>query len=365
MHRRTDALVLLGLALAVCARNDPPAAAGSADGPCYANGTCDAGLVCTPERRCTDAAVLVCASVTCSGHGRCALEEGLPACVCDAGYRAVGLTCLDLSGCTPAPRALAACDSGDVWWFDGCGTRQERFQDCAGTGCVGSVCTEALTGMVLIDDFPGGPFWIDRYEASLFGPGVLGDMDQDADDDGKIADPVVAATHARSHGLAVDDDGGESGVTLTTRAATSAAGVLPATYVTWYQAASACTRAGKRLCTTGEFQWACQGGTAFNTYPYGMVFDGGDEPGTDCWSTNMASLVIQLTGVTTGCVTANGIHDLSGNVAEWAGYRDPTVADANGGDIGETGTNVACGEIVDYTTAQTAGWLGFRCCASP
>ena len=61
--------------------------------------------------------------------------------------------------------------------------------------------------MVELSDLAGAAFWIDRYEASLVpGRGVVGDEDQDQDDDGTIADPEVAAAHASSHGLVADDD---------------------------------------------------------------------------------------------------------------------------------------------------------------
>ena len=86
----------------------------------------------------TDADVDPCEGVTCSGHGRCLTERGVPVCVCDDGYRAVGLACVcdpdcderecgpDSCGgeCPPGCVAGEMCDEGTglcatVEWCDG------------------------------------------------------------------------------------------------------------------------------------------------------------------------------------------------------------------------------------------------------
>ena len=63
--------------------------------------------------------------------------------------------------------------------------------------------------MVLIDDYPGGSFYIDVYEGSVSALGDWGAQDQDRDKDGKLADAAMASAHAASHGWVWDDDGGE------------------------------------------------------------------------------------------------------------------------------------------------------------
>jgi formylglycine-generating enzyme required for sulfatase activity len=50
--------------------------------------------------------------------------------------------------------------------------------------------------------------------------------------------------------------------------ARSAPGAVPQGYISGDQAAAACARAGKRLCTRAEWELACRGPSS-NVYPYG------------------------------------------------------------------------------------------------
>ncbi len=216
--------------------------------------------------------------------------------------------------------------------------------------------------MVELTDLAGDSFWIDRYEASLvLGRGVVGDEDQDQDDDGKIADPEVAAAHASSHGWVADDD--ETGVVLTTVVAESARGEIPAE-LSYYQAAGACVRAGKRLCRATEWRAACQNQAQATRYPYGQRFDQADQAGADCWTSGLSDLV-QGTGTATACQSAAAVFDLSGNVEEWVDYEDPGQAVARGGTTLSSGDNSTCGSA--NTNAPSARYqrTGFRCCRDP
>ncbi len=356
----TPALVVL--LAAGCLQRDGIDFPGTAGAPCYPNGTCDAGLSCSSEGVCVGEEIRRCAGVTCSNRGQCVVRDGAPSCVCTAGYRNLGLSCVALTGCTPTPRALALCDGGDVYWFDGCGARGELRQDCGDAGCSGGACTgSAPEGMVLLPDFAAGAFWIDVYEASLTGFGELGDEDQDRDGDGKIADAGAAAAHALSHGLVFDDDGGEESVRLTTVASASVPLALPIGNLTFYQAAAACTRAGKRLCTDAEWRAACQNGPAFTRYPYGETYDGGDEAGADCWTDGLSN-GLEVTGSASACVTANGIFDLSGNAAEWTSLPASDTARLHGGDLAMNGSGVTCTSFETLPPWSTSFWLSFRCC---
>lgn len=164
--------------------------------------------------------------------------------------------------------------------------------------------------------------------------------------------------------------------------AVSVAGVTPQGYITGDQAEAACQRAGKRLCTSTEWQAACRGG-AGRTYPYGATEQPGvcndaraqhpvveyfgtsadwiwSELGNACINQLPDSLA--LTGAHPGCVTPEGAYDMVGNLHEW-------VADASGtfrgGFYVDTYRN---GPGCLYrTTAHSRGhWdysTGFRCCA--
>jgi formylglycine-generating enzyme required for sulfatase activity len=210
--------------------------------------------------------------------------------------------------------------------------------------------------MVELTDLAGDSFWIDRYEASLvLGRGVVGDEDQDQDDDGKIADPEVAAAHASSHGWVADDD--ETGVVLTTVVAESARGEIPAE-LSYYQAAGACVRAGKRLCRATEWRAACQNQAQATRYPYGQRFDQADQAGADCWTRPLRT--VQGTGTATACQRGGGLRPRG--TEEWVDYEDPGHAVARGG---TSERRLTCGSA--NTNAPSARYqrTGFRCCRDP
>lgn len=216
--------------------------------------------------------------------------------------------------------------------------------------------------MVELQDLAGGAFYIDRYEASLVpGRGVVGDEDQDQDDDGKIADAEVAAAHAASHGFLADDD--ETNVAKTTVVARSVRGELPAE-LSYYQAAAACVRAGKRLCRAAEWRAACQNQAQATRYPYGSRFDQADQAGADCWTSGLAGAV-QATGTATACQSQAEVFDLSGNVEEWADYEDPSHAVARGGTNLSSGDNSTCDSANTNAPSARFQRTGFRCCRDP
>jgi formylglycine-generating enzyme required for sulfatase activity len=99
----------------------------------------------------------------------------------------------------------------------------------------------------------------------------MGDLALDGGATSSSSTGCARIAHPR---LVFDDDGGEEGVALTTVVARSVPSVVPVAPVSFYQGAAACAAAGKRLCAPAEWLWACENGTATNTYPYGDTFDG-------------------------------------------------------------------------------------------
>jgi hypothetical protein len=87
--------------------------------------------------------------------------------------------------------------------------------------------------------------------------------------------------------------------------AVSLPGVLPAVFVTWFQAQEACANSGKRLPTNAEWQVAANG----------TPDPGPDDHATTCNSNNEAGKT--PAGSRSGCVSARGAFDMVGNVAEW------------------------------------------------
>ena len=124
--------------------------------------------------------------------------------------------------------------------------------------------------------------------------------------------------------------------------AASRAGVKPQAYLSRFEAAAACERAGKRLCAVAEWYAACRG-KADTLYPYGPSFVRGscnvgkphllsllygDDP--KAWRYdehfNDPELAkrpgfLAKTGEYTDCKSPSGVFDLVGNLHEWVADR--------------------------------------------
>ena len=149
---------------------------------------------------------------------------------------------------------------------------------------------------------------------------------------------------------------------------------IPATDMSWYAARDACSAAGMRLCTEREWVTACQGAAAVDddhdgesaddlvegtSYPYGDYHDA-----TRCWDGREQDGVRPVyTGEMPGCVSADGVFDLTGNVEEWAGATEAEAVLLGGAwDTSEDHArcyrrNASFGP--GYANRRT----GFRCCS--
>ena len=142
----------------------------------------------------------LCEGVSCSGHGQCVVDDDsqLASCQCDAGYSSDGLSCIE-DGCVPVSHASSTCDSGDIYWFDSCGYREEIKDHCAEQAC--------LPGQILCPD-PDDPvsLWIEAEEASLIVAPFSIALDPDASKGRYVvasgvpdtSDPVVGVSHGVS-----------------------------------------------------------------------------------------------------------------------------------------------------------------------
>ncbi len=159
---------------------------------------------------------------------------------------------------------------------------------------------------------------------------------------------------------------------------------VPQAYITGIQAAASCAAAGKRLCTDTEWLRACRGATG-TVYPYGDTRMPGvcndaraQHPAVEYFGTTDPVIYSMLghpcldqlpdsldrAGANPGCVTADGVFDMMGNLHEWT--ADP-AGTFRGGYYVDTKLN---GNGCLYaTTAHATGHsdysTGFRCCATP
>lgn len=166
--------------------------------------------------------------------------------------------------------------------------------------------------------------------------------------------------------------------------AATAAGAVPQGYVSGEVAAAACAAAGKRLCTSSEWLRACQG-PGGTTFPYGDThLPGACNEGRAThpivelfgaaadWSTtqmndprlNQLPDSLAPSGAFAGCVSAEGVYDLHGNLHEWV--DDPAGTFRGGFYVDATINGPGC---TYATTAHTFGYhdysTGFRCCLTP
>jgi hypothetical protein len=151
-------------------------------------------------------------------------------------------------------------------------------------------------------------------------------------------------------------------------------GVLPWTLVSYTAAQDACAAAGKRLCHAGEFLEAC-GGPSHAAYPYGGTYDPAACNGLDLdgipGGENDDILLPAGSTLIPGCVSGDGVHDLSGNAREWtdeisgdSGPPDFTpIAVTKGGSYITPEEGLTCTfDLSRAITTTRLPSLGFRCC---
>lgn len=110
-------------------------------------------------------------------------------------------------------------------------------------------------------------------------------------------------------------------------------GKMPFALQTAWDGESWCEDRGKRLCTEGEWVRACEGPDG-RKYPYGDAHEDGVCNDNRTWISVRWDLLArwpspvavdearrlfqgETSGARAGCVSAEGVHDLTGNVAEW------------------------------------------------
>jgi formylglycine-generating enzyme required for sulfatase activity len=124
--------------------------------------------------------------------------------------------------------------------------------------------------------------------------------------------------------------------------ACSLPGIRPSRAMTWYQARRACEAQGKRLCTKAEWATGC-GGSQTSQFPYGNTYNP-----TRCNTFSAGHGDTVATGSMDGCVSADGMYDMSGNLWEWV--SDVCVWDSDRRGI--QGGSYYCGVCDDFGNCE-------------
>jgi hypothetical protein len=127
---------------------------------------------------------------------------------------------------------------------------------------------------------------------------------------------------------------------------------LPATGMSWGDARKACSTRGMRLCKAHEWEAACRGAHGAS-YPYGASFQA-----PRCNVERSGTGKLMKPGSFPECVSAAGLSDMAGNVAEWVdeGYTK--------GGSWEHGDG-RCSKADHPARDEGHEDVGYRCCATP
>ncbi|MFP4522158.1 MAG: PKD domain-containing protein, partial [Fibrobacterota bacterium] len=131
-------------------------------------------------------------------------------------------------------------------------------------------------------------------------------------------------------------------------------GEIPQVNVSYEEADELCKAAGKRLCSSNEWMYACMGEKEYS-YPYGYDYN------SDKCNTGGQSLM--PSGYFRDCESDYDIFDMSGNLAEWT-YKpnNPGNAYARGGSFHHGRGKSDCKAKMRKTRDSRFGFIGFRCC---
>ena len=157
-------------------------------------------------------------------------------------------------------------------------------------------------------------------------------------------------------------------------------GAVPPVSLDWYEAKRSCASVGKRLCGDDEWTLACEGPERL-PYPYGYSRNSEAcnidkayrwpvlEAYTNAYT--RASEVARLdqrepSGTRASCVSAYGVHDMTGNVDEWVvnetGQCKPYCSGLKGG--AWTAVRNRCRPMTTFHGESDHFYeIGFRCCA--
>ncbi|MCL2688459.1 MAG: PKD domain-containing protein [Chitinispirillia bacterium] len=141
-------------------------------------------------------------------------------------------------------------------------------------------------------------------------------------------------------------------------------GTVPHVNMSWHEAVQACQSAGKRLCTSSEWQGACrndrtQRQAGRRVYPYGTDFDKNRCNTLGNFKTKNR---LSASGIYNDCAGSLSVFDMSGNASEWVDSNDGATAPAYGGFYQSGANDSNCDSFVTLDKNRKYFYVGFRCC---
>ncbi|MBN2800590.1 MAG: SUMF1/EgtB/PvdO family nonheme iron enzyme [Deltaproteobacteria bacterium] len=126
--------------------------------------------------------------------------------------------------------------------------------------------------------------------------------------------------------------------------------------VSFTEAEKLCEDAGKRLCTTTEWEKACKG-------PLNLIYSYGDAFDPEFCDEGLES--VYKSGSHANCKSGWGVYDMSGNFKEWTATA-PQGKDARrivkGGLLNNPVKGTRCAFSLDESISFKEKSMGFRCC---
>ncbi len=191
-----------------------------------------------------------------------------------------------------------------------------------------AMVTVALVATIGCDDLPTGPD---------------GGTDADilADADAQDADTVDADVPPCPEEMVFIDDDEGTPFCIDEYEHPGVGGVMPTIGVAWYEASETCTAEAKMMCTEDQWARACVGTIVESCE--GSIGPSGHRP---------------------ECVSALGVYDLAGNVAEWTASPGGSVTFWVRGGSGEE-EDIGCDLREEFDAERRRTDLGVRCCRRP
>jgi eukaryotic-like serine/threonine-protein kinase len=130
-------------------------------------------------------------------------------------------------------------------------------------------------------------------------------------------------------------------------------GYYPLVNKTWFQAQADCSKRGKRLCTSKEWERACKGEIE-SRYPYGNTYK------PDACQTE--GKILAMIGSHKDCRSPYGVYDMVGNAWEWTTVEGDSISSRAYGGHWNFGDAARCSMFTTLTKTHSSDNIGFRCC---